>query len=413
VQGAAGAPVPIRLSRPVAAVRLGRRRAVPSGTRPATALWHVTPRRPAFGVVETRAVYVRPRPWEAWTLAGRLTWVTPAPLAVSVTGATARTVTIQFSRPVTAPRIATWHLTPAVPGRWIALSSDRFRFVADTAVAWWPGTTVTVTLPGGPAGPLGVGGIWLTTATTVSWTLPDGSLLRAQQLLAELGYLPLTWARSGPPLPATPAAQWQAIYQPPAGTFHWRWTPMPAPLAALFRPGVDTVMLRGAVMQFEHDHGLAVDGVVGPEVWQALVAAAEARQVNPSGYSWVYVSETLPELLTLWHNGRIVLTSLANTGIPASPTALGTYPVYLRYRSQTMRGINPNGTPYVDPGVPYVNYFDGGDAVHGFVRAAYGFPQSLGCVELPPPVAGAVWPYLHYGTLVTVDPPGSPRRLAA
>jgi hypothetical protein len=144
-----------------------------------------------------------------------------------------------------------------------------------------------------------------------------------------------------------------------------------------------------------------------------LVAAAEARQTNPSGYSWVYVSETLPELLTLWHNGRIVLTSLANTGIPASPTALGTYPVYLRYRSQTMRVINPNGTPYVDPGVPYVNYFDGGDAVHGFVRAAYGFPQSLGCVELPPPVAGAVWPYLHYGTLVTVDPPGSPRRLAA
>jgi hypothetical protein len=40
--------------------------------------------------------------------------------------------------------------------------------------------------------------------------------------------------------------------------------------------------------------------------------------------------------------------------------------------------------------------------VHGFPRAAYGFPQSLGCVELPIPNAAIAWTYIHYGTPVTV-----------
>ena len=31
----------------------------------------------------------------------------------------------------------------------------------------------------------------------------------------------------------------------------------------------------------------------------------------------------------------------------------------------------------------WISYFNGGDAVHYFDRAAYGYEQSLGCVELP------------------------------
>ena len=99
--------------------------------------------------------------------------------------------------------------------------------------------------------------------------------------------------------------------------------------------------------------------------------------------------------------GGIVLTSAANTGIPVAPTADGTFPVYLRYQFQVMRGINPDGSSYADP-VSYVSYFDGGDAVHYFPRGSYGFPQSLGCVELPLGAAEAAWPYLTYGSLVTV-----------
>jgi hypothetical protein len=75
--------------------------------------------------------------------------------------------------------------------------------------------------------------------------------------------------------------------------------------------------------------------------------------------------------------------------------------VYLRYRFQIMRGTNPDGSSYADP-VEYVAYFDGGDAVHYFPRGSYGSPQSLGCVELPITAAARAWPYLTYGSLVTV-----------
>ena len=50
-----------------------------------------------------------------------------------------------------------------------------------------------------------------------------------------------------------------------------------------------------------------------------------------------------------------------------------------------------------------MSYFHGGDALHGFIRPGYGYPQSLGCVEMPPANAGVVYPYTPLGTLVTVE----------
>jgi L,D-transpeptidase catalytic domain len=66
-----------------------------------------------------------------------------------------------------------------------------------------------------------------------------------------------------------------------------------------------------------------------------------------------------------------------------------------------MRGLMPNGARYADP-VKFVSFFNGDYAVHSMDRASYGLPQSLGCVELPLTEAQQVWPYLTYGTLVTV-----------
>jgi hypothetical protein len=146
---------------------------------------------------------------------------------------------------------------------------------------------------------------------------------------------------------------------------------------------------------------MTMDGVAGPSVWHAIFRAAALYQRNPDGYSYALASKGVPETLTIWHDGRIVLSTPANTGIPVAPTADGTFPVYLRYRFQIMRGINPDGSSYADP-VSFVSYFDGGEAVHYFPRGSYGFPQSLGCVELPLGAAAAAWPYLTYGSLVTV-----------
>ena len=65
-------------------------------------------------------------------------------------------------------------------------------------------------------------------------------------------------------------------------------------------------------------------------------------------------------------------------------------------------GTNPDGSHYNDPGIKWVSYFNGGDALHAFTRAQYGFPQSLGCVEMMLEPAGQVWPYTPIGTLVHV-----------
>ena len=71
--------------------------------------------------------------------------------------------------------------------------------------------------------------------------------------------------------------------------------------------------------------------------------------------------------------------------------------------SVTMSGTNPDGSHYHDPGIRWISYFHGGDALHEFPRASFGTPQSLGCVELPEAAAAAVWPYTPIGTLVTVE----------
>ncbi len=231
---------------------------------------------------------------------------------------------------------------------------------------------------------------------------PNPALLRAQQMLAHLGYLPISW-KASPPEPGRPLAiDW---LKPPPGI--WSWTRAPQILRRFWGPpGFPNLLTRGALMRFQAVSGLPVSGMLTPATESALDRAWTLGRLNPGGYNYALVDEyqgtTRPEALTLWHNGAVVLETPVNTGIAQTPTPLGTFPVYLRYRSQTMAGVTPWGTPYDDPGVPYVNYIDGGVAVHGFVRAGYGYPQSLGCIELPIPEAAIAWQYLGRGTLVTV-----------
>ena len=195
----------------------------------------------------------------------------------------------------------------------------------------------------------------------------------------------------------TPQAE---AFDPPGGTFHWKpgypWT-----LRSAWSPTQPNVVIRGAVMAFQSQHGMTINGAETPKLWRALFEAAARGQRNQNGYTYAIASKRLPETLTIWHNGREVLRSLTNTGIPVSPTVDGTFPVYLRFRWTIMSGTNPDGSHYSDP-VSFVSYFNGGDAVHYFPRGSYGFQQSLGCVELPYNAAERAYPYLTYGSLVSV-----------
>jgi lipoprotein-anchoring transpeptidase ErfK/SrfK len=156
-------------------------------------------------------------------------------------------------------------------------------------------------------------------------------------------------------------------------------------------------------MRFEDAHGLATDGVAGPQVWRSLIRDDLAGRRSSEGYNYVFVHETLPQSLSLWHDGHVILTSPGNTGIAQSPTAPGTWPVFEHIAVGTMSGTNPDGSHYHDPGIRWISYFHGGDALHEFPRASFGTPQSLGCVELPEAAAARIWPYTPIGTLVTIE----------
>ena len=172
-------------------------------------------------------------------------------------------------------------------------------------------------------------------------------------------------------------------------------------LGTLWSEGSDNMIVTGAIRAFQNQEGLTMDGEAGQQVWSDLLKAVADGHDNADGYTYALASQSEPETLTIWHDGRQVLQSLANTGIPAAPTADGTFPVYEKLQFQIMQGTNPDGSQYADP-VYWVSYFNGGDAVHYFDRGSYGFQQSLGCVELPMSSAETAYHYLSYGSLVTV-----------
>jgi peptidoglycan hydrolase-like protein with peptidoglycan-binding domain len=325
--------------------------------------------------------------------------VSPADGATKVNGAAQVRVVFTEALSAASPMPT---LSPAIKGSW-QRSGNAAVFVP--ARGFSPRTKVTLRIPAGSTGVQSSGGGLLAAPVTVRFRTGTLSRARLEQLLAQLGYLPLTWApTSGQAAPLGDAsAQLAAAYSPPTGTYTWQ-SGYPIQLRRLWRPDRPSEILLGAVMAFQSDHGLALDGTIGPAVWHAMFRALSRGQLNKHGYTYALARQKLPETLTVWHNGTIVFRHLANTGIPIRPTAVRTDPVYLRYQSQIMRGTNPDGSKYADP-VAWVAYFHGGEAVHYFPRYSYGTPQSLGCVELPYEPAKRVWPYLTFGTLVTVTAP--------
>jgi len=187
------------------------------------------------------------------------------------------------------------------------------------------------------------------------------------------------------------------------GRYVWRFPTLPGAFKSQWRAGTDNVIVKGALMHFQSLHNLPSTGSMDGTTWRALVAAALAHRYNPMSYNVVYIDQALPQKLTLYQNGKAIFSSPVNTGVSVAPTANGTFPVYLRYTTTTMSGTLPDGQTYNDTGIPWVSYFNGGDALHGFIRSSYGWPQSLGCVEMPFAQAKVVWQRTPIGTLVTVQ----------
>jgi peptidoglycan hydrolase-like protein with peptidoglycan-binding domain len=377
----------VRISRTIIAWASG---AVIVAGGAATGIYFAVSNNPGHAASSGHAAAAAVRHTAAPAVPLRLVAVSPGNGSRGVDGADGVTVTFTTSLPAAAPMP---QLSPAIPGTW-EREGDTAVFMPQTGFT--AGTRVTVSVPAADTGARSDDKSTFTTATY--------SVLRLQQLLAQLGYLPMTWqADLGATIPAgDAAAQLAAAYQPPPGTFQLQ-SGYPNELDSFWKQGSANLLDKGAITGFEADHGFTPDGIASPQVWAALLVAAEKGEHNTHGYSYAIANQSLPETLTIWHDGHRAFSSPTNTGISIDPTPVGTFAVYLKLPYQVMQGTNPDGSHYADP-VQWVSYFEGGSAVHYISRGSYGWPQSLGCVELPYSAAEQAYPILPYGTLVTVTP---------
>jgi L,D-transpeptidase catalytic domain len=308
-------------------------------------------------------------------------------------------ITLTFSKPISkALGSARPTISPATTGTWQTLNAHTIQFVP-TGYGYGLSASVLVSLP---AGVHLVGG----NGNVGGWSVPAGSTVRLQELLAMLGYLPVKFSYAGGKgVDLTPAAQEAAAIDPPKGKFTWRYHNVPSALHSMWEQGVSGTMMKGAIMAFENSNGMVADGLASSTVWRLLMNdIVTGKGTTNFGYTFVQVSEGSPETENTWHDGKTVASGLVNTGTAAAGgTAQGIFPVFEHALSVTMQGTNPDGSHYDDPGIPYVSYFNGGDALHGYIRASYGFPQSDGCVEMPYSEASQVYPYTPIGTLVDVS----------
>jgi peptidoglycan hydrolase-like protein with peptidoglycan-binding domain len=370
-------------------------------SKPATAI-----AIPASATAGSMVVSAAARPWErlrasavSWFPAGAHSTAVATPMPGKQISAQ-QPITLTFQKTVKQALGSSYPaVSPAGSGSWETLNAHAIKFVP-TGYGYGLGADVNVTLPsgvqlvGGTSGSDPVG----------KWTVQQGSTMRLQQLLAMLGYLPVKFSyAAGVSVGSTLGAEENAAINAPKGSFSWRYPNTPGPLKALWQAGSYGELTKGAVMSFEDDQDMTTDGVAGPAVWKALIKAALAGDKSTFGYTYVYVSEGSPETESTWHNGKTVASGAVNTGTAAAGgTEPGVFAVFEHVPVTTMSGTNPDGSKYVDPGIPDVSYFNGGDALHGYIRASYGFPQSDGCVEMPYSEAASVYPYTPIGTIVNV-----------
>jgi peptidoglycan hydrolase-like protein with peptidoglycan-binding domain len=306
-----------------------------------------------------------------------------APLAVALTAPVSPT----SPPPSLTPKVAgTWSI---VGDTWVFTPVSTLQPCSHYALTVWARTSSTAHTE-------------LGRKQTVGLTVACPSLTALQQGLARLGYL---GAKFHPRYTVHIAAGAETRREAAEHAFHPpRGALIPDPSnAPPVKLGELDAATRGAIEIYQADRGLEVTGEPNSATWAKLLYDETNYRRDPVPYTWVSVSESLPETLEVHRGRRVVFSTPANTGVPGAETEQGIFPIYARYVSTTMAGEDVDGTKYDVPDVPWVNYFNGGDAVHGYPRESYGFPQSNGCVELPIEAAHTVFGMLAIGDVVEVN----------
>ena len=95
---------------------------------------------------------------------------------------------------------------------------------------------------------------------------------------------------------------------------------------------------------------------------------------------------------------HLVKQFLISSGVPAYPTVVGTYHIYVKYTSTLMVGPG-----YYLPNVPYTMYFYRGYGIHGtYWHHNFGTPMSHGCINMETNDARWLFYWAPLGTVVNI-----------
>jgi lipoprotein-anchoring transpeptidase ErfK/SrfK len=119
--------------------------------------------------------------------------------------------------------------------------------------------------------------------------------------------------------------------------------------------------------------------------------AAPPAANAPTAGKWIDVNVS-NQTITAYEGSTPLKTILVSTGLPRTPTVLGTFKILRKYAAVRMTGGTPGYDYYDLPNVPYSMFFYQGYAIHGtYWHSNFGHPMSHGCVNLP--TAEAKWFY--------------------
>jgi lipoprotein-anchoring transpeptidase ErfK/SrfK len=118
-----------------------------------------------------------------------------------------------------------------------------------------------------------------------------------------------------------------------------------------------------------------------------------------SGEHWVDVDLSAQRAYAV-EGDTVVRSFIVSTGTWDTPTVIGTFRIYVKYRSAAM-----SGPGYYLPNVPYIMYFYKGYGLHGtYWHNNFGTPMSHGCVNFRTDDAAFLYKFTSVGTIVHVHP---------
>lgn len=161
-----------------------------------------------------------------------------------------------------------------------------------------------------------------------------------------------------------------------AGTFHAKPT------------GTFGKVTRAAVKKYQKREGLRITGVAGHGTWKHLIHDTIRRRgaikhvCKTKGWHACY--DRSAHQVTLWHSGELRNSWLVRGGEYNVPTRLGTNRVFMRDIDHVSR--------LFDAPMPYAQFFDGGQALHGSAYMIDPFVgHSHGCVNFYIEDAKQLW----------------------